>query len=112
MKYSDKLKNPRWQRKRLEILERDEYECQRCHSDSTLQVHHLQYHKNHDPWDYENDDLITLCDSCHNITNVNVPESEIRNPWIIYERAKYRIGILSPNEYQEKIKMIYDKLSL
>jgi hypothetical protein len=30
MKYSDKLKDPRWQKKRLEVFERDGWCCQCC----------------------------------------------------------------------------------
>jgi len=28
--YAEKLKDPRWQKKRLEIMERDEWTCQWC----------------------------------------------------------------------------------
>jgi hypothetical protein len=30
-----------------------------------MNVHHLRYLKKHDPWDYSDDDLITLCAQCH-----------------------------------------------
>src|SRR5260221_5808794 len=64
--YSERLKDPRWQKKRLEILQRDEWVCHRCFdSESTLVVHHRYYTNGKDPWDYENDALITLCESCH-----------------------------------------------
>jgi hypothetical protein len=66
MRYSDKLKDPRWQKKRLEILQRDQWMCQKCgDSDSTLHVHHRNYVKDLEPWDYPNDSLITLCEDCH-----------------------------------------------
>ena len=66
MKYSDKLKDPRWQKKRLEILERDEWSCQICHdTESTLHVHHRRYFTDKDPWDYPDGILITLCEDCH-----------------------------------------------
>ena len=64
--YSDKLKDPRWQRKRLEILERDNWHCQNCFDgESTLHVHHRRYFYGKDPWDYENHLLLTLCENCH-----------------------------------------------
>lgn len=64
--YSEKLKDPRWQKKRLEILQRDNFICCSCGDDgSTLHVHHIWYEKNKDPWEYENDYLLTLCESCH-----------------------------------------------
>jgi len=66
MNYSEKLKDPRWQKKRLEILVRDSWTCQRCDDKtSTLVVHHRDYLKDKDPWDYPNELLITLCEHCH-----------------------------------------------
>jgi len=65
--YSEKLKDPRWQKKRLQILERDKFRCQICgNSEKTLHVHHIVYLDNHDPWDYKNYLLITICEECHN----------------------------------------------
>lgn len=66
--YSEKLLNPRWQKKRLEILQRDKWSCQICLDKSnTLHVHHLVYHGGLDPWDYEDKDLLTLCDAHHDV---------------------------------------------
>lgn len=64
--YSEKLKDPRWQRKRLEIMERDEFKCSQCESDTeTLTVHHTYYVTGRSPWMYPNWSLTTLCSSCH-----------------------------------------------
>ena len=66
MKYSEKLKDPRWQKKRLEILQRDEFTCRSCFDDSkTLHVHHRYYERGLEPWEYPNSSLITLCYDCH-----------------------------------------------
>lgn len=66
MSYSDLLKDPRWQKKRLEILQLDAFRCRACDSTKkTLHVHHLYYIKGNDPWDYPNDALITMCFECH-----------------------------------------------
>ena len=66
MTYSDKLKHPKWQKKRLEILSRDKFTCRGCGSkDHTLHVHHFTYQKGKLPWEYENSNFITLCDLCH-----------------------------------------------
>jgi 5-methylcytosine-specific restriction endonuclease McrA len=64
MTYSEKLKDPRWQKKRLEILSRDNWTCIDC-SDSkkTLTVHHCRY--SGEPWEIENNFLMTLCMDCH-----------------------------------------------
>lgn len=65
MSYSQKLRSPLWQKKRLEILERDDWQCQVCRSTTNnLQVHHLFYAKR-DPWDYPDEAYQTLCEYCH-----------------------------------------------
>ena len=67
MTYYEKLKDPRWQRKRLEVLERDGFHCVDCGDGTqTLHVHHTKYKA--DPWDAPNDTLVTLCESCHKNT--------------------------------------------
>lgn len=65
-KYSDLLRDPRWQRKRLEIMQRDNFSCKGCGSSyKTLNVHHRIYRKGLNPWEYKDSDLITLCEGCH-----------------------------------------------
>lgn len=62
----EKLKDPRWQKKRLEILNKYGWECQKCRSnDKEMHVHHLVYDKGADPWEYDYRDLIPLCVDCH-----------------------------------------------
>jgi hypothetical protein len=68
MTYADKLKDPRWQKIRLEILNRDDWACQYCgDKETTLHVHHLCYAKSRNPWDVEHDALITYCEICHTL---------------------------------------------
>jgi 5-methylcytosine-specific restriction endonuclease McrA len=65
MTYKEKLQDPKWQRKRLRIFERDDWHCVSCkRNDKTLQVHHVVYAKK-DPWDYADSLLQTLCSTCH-----------------------------------------------
>jgi len=64
--YSEQLKDPRWQKKRLEILNRDNWKCVQCGNDKlTLHVHHKSYIGNKNAWEYNDLDLITLCEYCH-----------------------------------------------
>jgi ribosomal protein S27AE len=71
LSYKEKLKDPRWQKKRLEILQRDQWVCKRCGNDKLmLQVHHRYYCNGSDPWEYPNDALLTLCRDCHEIVEV------------------------------------------
>jgi len=65
-RYGEKLRDPRWQRLRLEIMQRDEWTCQKCGAkDRTLHVHHTRYLKGRNPWDYPPELLLTLCEDCH-----------------------------------------------
>lgn len=62
--YSEKLLDPRWQKKRLEVMKRDHFKCKLCKDGtSTLHIHHKSY--NSEPWTVKNDELITLCEKCH-----------------------------------------------
>lgn len=66
MTYSDKLKDPRWQKKRLEIFERDGFKCTECEDEkNTLHVHHKNYYYGKAPWECNNNNLTTLCETCH-----------------------------------------------
>lgn len=77
MSYAELLKDPRWQKKRLEIMERDEWACKMCEdTEATLTVHHKSYRmvggKFVDIWDYPGDDLVTLCENCHGEEEANL----------------------------------------
>jgi hypothetical protein len=62
--YLEKLKDPRWQRKRLEIFQRDNWTCKFCgDTESMLMVHHFKYEGN--PWEVDNEHLGTCCARCH-----------------------------------------------
>lgn len=64
--YGEKLRSPKWQKRRLEILNRDQFACRLCGDKETqLHVHHLRYEKGADPWDYNDGSLLTVCENCH-----------------------------------------------
>lgn len=64
--YFEKLQDPRWQKKRLEALEASNWACEVCYDhEETLHVHHKQYFKGREPWEYEVGQLAVLCKSCH-----------------------------------------------
>jgi hypothetical protein len=81
--YAQKLKDPRWQKVRLQVMERDEFACSCCgDSENTLFVHHGYYAANTEPWEYPLSSLHTLCESCHKAAD------EMR------ERLKVRVGTM------------------
>lgn len=63
-----------WKQKRLEIIRRDNYECQWCKEegrvtimpDSALEVDHIKELEEHPELALDNDNLRTLCKDCHN----------------------------------------------
>jgi len=77
MTYQEKFKSPLWQRKRLEVMGRDNFKCRRC-SDTTnqLNVHHLYYVSGRMPWEYPNAALITLCHTCHEMVGASSKDGD------------------------------------
>ncbi len=63
--YLEQLRDPRWQRKRLEALSAAAWRCSRCQNTRrTLHVHHREY-RPVPAWEYELADLEVLCEPCH-----------------------------------------------
>jgi len=71
--YSNLLKDPRWQKKRLEVMQRDNFSCTQCEDKTkTLNVHHIHYIRGNNPWEYPLSGLITLCENCHSSRRNNI----------------------------------------
>jgi hypothetical protein len=66
MTYSEKLRDPRWQKKRLKIMRYAHWRCQICGAkDSTLHCHHSYYTRGKEPWQYPDGAIICICEGCH-----------------------------------------------
>lgn len=66
MNYLEKLRDPRWQKRRLETLSRFRWQCQGCGGhEQTLHIDHLVYRSGASPWDYDDDELTVFCATCH-----------------------------------------------
>lgn len=64
--YSEKLQDPRWQKLRLEIFQRDKWACSNCGAtDKPLHIHHGYYQFGREPWEYERASLYSYCQDCH-----------------------------------------------
>jgi len=78
LSYSEKLRDPRWQKKRPEILQRDDFHCRQCGDGlTTLHVHHCFYRQGFEPWDYPDESLVTLCANCHEVETLRSLASKI-----------------------------------
>jgi len=90
MDYKEKLKDPRWINRRRQILERDNHKCMICGVDATrFNVHHLHYKKGAEPWEYDDSELATLCQDCHQMVHDNgihleVKRSKISGRYCLY----------------------------
>jgi len=66
MNYAQQIKHPNWQKKRLEVLEASNFECENCGAkEEELHVHHPFYKRGAMIWQYENHELKCLCHKCH-----------------------------------------------
>lgn len=63
--YNKLLSTPEWKAKRDEVLKERNYTCERCGSQTKLQVHHTFYDMEVMPWEYKNESLLVLCNKCH-----------------------------------------------
>lgn len=80
---SDFYLSPVWKRKRLFILMRDHYVCQRCKEQKDKisianTVHHIKHLKEYPDLALEDSNLISVCDRCHNELH---PEKRIRKQY-------------------------------
>jgi hypothetical protein len=102
MSYSDKLRDPRWQKKRLIILERDKWQCRICEDQtSTLHVHHIFYDNAYpNPWDYPDHCLLSLCANCHESEHQDYKTALL---FLQHQMAKSGIQIAAQIDYLESI---------
>lgn len=60
----------RWQTVRGRALRRDKFLCQECkrygRKRQATTVHHIQHRDAHPELQYQLDNLVSLCDACHN----------------------------------------------
>lgn len=60
-----------WKYKRLDILQRDNYECQRCKElgrySKAVVVHHIKHLKDRPDLALDDSNLSSRCEACHNI---------------------------------------------
>ena len=75
-KWSAGFRDSRWQKKRLSVMERDGWKCTSCGCGEgvTLNVHHTYYERGRAPWEFEDDSLITLCETCHGLLSGAIKE--------------------------------------
>jgi len=74
--YAELLKDPRWQKIRLEVFQRADWQCEQC-SDRTTELHvHHTFYDGREPWEYPENSLKCLCKTCHNSEHSKKDENE------------------------------------
>tara|TARA_R110000868_G_scaffold377110_1_gene642389 strand:- start:42 stop:581 length:540 start_codon:yes stop_codon:yes gene_type:complete len=75
--FASKYRDPRWQKRRLEIMSNAGFACEEClNKAATLNVHHKFYKKGASPWEYNDSELMCLCEICHHEYHVNKKKIE------------------------------------
>lgn len=95
MSYYESLLDQRWREKRKTILHRDNHTCKRCQKQGVvLEVHHRLYKNGLMAWEYENKDLISLCNQCHSDITAEI-------------RASYKICVGKINSLTEEATFVF-----
>ena len=63
--YKKYLESDAWRKKREKVLDRDGHACQICGSKENLRVHHKKYNPDFYLGEEPENDLITVCERCH-----------------------------------------------
>ena len=102
--YVEKLKDPRWQRRRLEILNIAAFTCQGCFSrEKTLHVHHRAYRKGAYPWDYGDHELVVLCEDCHEVHSTLDDQLKAKLGRLSIHAKKLALGYISAEALIESV---------
>ena len=97
MGYFESLHDIRWKNKRQEILARDNHTCKRCGKEGCyLEVHHIIYRNGLMAWEYKNNELMSLCQDCHQDISLNIKNGRAIVNGLIHdkEKEKYFIFLL------------------
>ena len=98
MNYKAQYTDPRWQRKRLEVMALNDFTCEQCDAtDKQLHVHHRFYRKGANIWDYSREEFECLCHDCHNARHEKLDLLKFMigvNPSHLEQLLGYLTGIL------------------
>ncbi len=105
LSWAEQCRDPRWQKKRLEVLQERDFVCEACEAtDKTLNVHHRHYTYGRAPWEYENKEFAVLCEDCHewlhqhlSLIRQNIEEFDVYD---VVEVAGYALG-MAAREYPD-----------
>jgi 5-methylcytosine-specific restriction endonuclease McrA len=109
-KYSEKLRDPRWQKKRLEIFQRDNFICQNCKTNaskfdfvnsSIYSKKHYQYLLRSDDYFYEGECMYKEYEEPLQSEIENGEEKEQFTAFNFHIHHKYYVANREPWEYPD-----------
>ena len=104
--YEQLLQSPYWRGYSYSLIKERHYTCEDCgrsfpNERNKLQVHHLVY-RDANPWSYDPDELIVLCEECHKRRHGILPETEPRRESFATETDNYTRSYLSDYNTSER----------
>lgn len=94
-RYEQKSTDLNWKFKSDNIRIRDNFTCRLCGAkDVPLDVHHIRYISGHEIWDYEDGDLVTLCEDCHEGIHCREISFKLKKGDFAYHRKFKGVGFV------------------
>jgi hypothetical protein len=111
MNYKEQLKSPKWQKKRLDVLNLRGFKCENCaNEEKQLHVHHRFYLKGRKAWEYDNDVLQVLCETCHENEHKKPKENENQSEIIEFINSLNKENYTSFLEIIEYLKHNHNEI--
>jgi len=88
--YQTYLNSSAWKEKRLKVLTRAKFKCEKCKKRQAWQIHHLTYER---IYDEELSDLQAVCGQCHMKIHGIKPEKKRRKTklWKRFKRVYQKV---------------------
>jgi len=94
--YFQKLQDPRWQKLRLQAMQAKDFTCEICGTkEITLHVHHKEYLKGHEPWEYHANQLSVVCKDCHEEQHDNFDFFKWTNAFLNLSDRHYALFLMA-----------------
>ena len=93
--YDQDSKELQWKFKSDNIRIRDNYTCRLCGAKNVpLEVHHIRYIRGREIWDYEDGDLVSLCEDCHEGIHCREASFKLKEGSFAYHRKLKGAGFV------------------
>ena len=106
--YLELLRDPRWQKSRLETMQRAGFACERCgDKETTLNVHHKNYKRDHAPWEYELSNFVCLCRPCHEEIHEQKVLINDLLPYVGLSVSEFMAGVISSQPNVRYVRLLH-----